>query len=701
MRLSEAMAAAPRIEIRVSAARGAASVVPGPPGDVAKVATRAAMAALPAVAAMTRYLMELGREGIFVFDAADLSARVAADGNQGLYVAPASDVDGSSGAWVRRYEGSISAEWFGLATAGTEAANTAVIDAMVDMLGDGPSPVVIKTATTPGKTFAMGSIEIEKGNLHFDTTGTKFTGAALAFVTSQLAPNVGIFGGGEWLNTGASDVPMFHLNGSGNFIHDRPLFEKNPDGGGYMGQIERFDATFDGADIDVRTKGGNGIFVEGPRHKIRAECKGRAVGADDCLVLKARQIATVDCDIIVWADGFSNAAAIGSEVGKLGVDDPLRAQRVSNNRIHVFARSCNRGFSAKPGAIDAGPAFDWRDGLVSDNDFHLHIVDEAGAKMVQAFVFTAARGAEISNNRCVVQARGRCSLDTRSPLVDFFLPDYAGTAAATIRDNMVVLHFTDPWRGVATGVVVAPLGAAPAFPFQNFVAMEKQNVAVGTFSGNRVRVFGTGCYKSGVLLGEGCDDGLTVEAAKLDWVNRDGSNLLGGMNALSRLIVGSDITMTNVGGQPYRIGPNGDVVCPELERESFLFAQVNAGNADEQYPWAAAHRCQLIEMRLRNNSNAAQSDADYTSLKYRNMGGSTNEFHIATTKITGGGGSAPAVALAQGVEAVIYRYRDVTDGTNLGQALFPKDAVLYQAKTDTGAGRTLTNARLRLRVAPY
>src|SRR5262249_8118483 len=56
---------------------------------------------------------EAGREGLFVWDVGNHAARVSADSAQGIYVAPASDPTGASGAWVRKFSGPIDIRWFG------------------------------------------------------------------------------------------------------------------------------------------------------------------------------------------------------------------------------------------------------------------------------------------------------------------------------------------------------------------------------------------------------------------------------------------------------------------------------------------------------------------------------------------------------------------------------------------------------------
>jgi hypothetical protein len=77
-------------------------------------ASREAVAAL-ADKAKPALLHEPRREGLFTFSAADLSAEVGSDVTQAVYIPPVTDPSGSSGAWVRRFEGPLQAGWFGAA----------------------------------------------------------------------------------------------------------------------------------------------------------------------------------------------------------------------------------------------------------------------------------------------------------------------------------------------------------------------------------------------------------------------------------------------------------------------------------------------------------------------------------------------------------------------------------------------------------
>lgn len=111
---------------------------PGSPGEGYASRTALATAGSTATDLDDAYLTEPGREGKFVFSDADLSDEVTADPGQGIYVAPASDTTGASGAWVRQFTGPIVPEWFG--AVGDEATNdtTALSRARAQAASRGP-----------------------------------------------------------------------------------------------------------------------------------------------------------------------------------------------------------------------------------------------------------------------------------------------------------------------------------------------------------------------------------------------------------------------------------------------------------------------------------------------------------------------------------------------------------------------------------
>jgi hypothetical protein len=92
-----------------------------------EVASRTALAALSGSRTPVVSLTEAGREGLFVWSSANLSAQVTADPGQGLYVAPATDYSGGAGAWVRRWDGvNANPKWWGVKADGATDDQTAV-----------------------------------------------------------------------------------------------------------------------------------------------------------------------------------------------------------------------------------------------------------------------------------------------------------------------------------------------------------------------------------------------------------------------------------------------------------------------------------------------------------------------------------------------------------------------------------------------
>lgn len=84
------------------------------------VADRTALKALDVTKDLAAIIYdEGGRNGTFTFDSSDLSTEVAADTQEGIYVAPTSETDGSAGAWVRKYDGAADIKWWGPTGDGT------------------------------------------------------------------------------------------------------------------------------------------------------------------------------------------------------------------------------------------------------------------------------------------------------------------------------------------------------------------------------------------------------------------------------------------------------------------------------------------------------------------------------------------------------------------------------------------------------
>jgi len=74
---------------------------------------RAALQALVGATSAVAWLEEVGRQGEFQWNSANLSTQVTLDTQQAIYIPPASDTTGASGAWVRQFNGAQSLQWAG------------------------------------------------------------------------------------------------------------------------------------------------------------------------------------------------------------------------------------------------------------------------------------------------------------------------------------------------------------------------------------------------------------------------------------------------------------------------------------------------------------------------------------------------------------------------------------------------------------
>lgn len=96
------------------------------------------------------YLSVSGCHGWFEWNGGNLSSEVMGDSKQAVYIAPASDVTGANGAWVRQYRGNLRFDWFGTDSDSVEQALAFAVafDKQIDVADD-------RTILIPGDAATM------------------------------------------------------------------------------------------------------------------------------------------------------------------------------------------------------------------------------------------------------------------------------------------------------------------------------------------------------------------------------------------------------------------------------------------------------------------------------------------------------------------------------------------------------------------
>ena len=217
------------------------------------------LAALPTANGAAATLTAKGREGLFVFDTANLAAMVTADARKAIYVAPASAPSGASGAWVRRFDGTVQLQWFGPAgdfTTNDLPAFEAAHDVIkARSIGGFPGAAVLDIG--PGRFYLAGTwnihtclqirgagsaqpygaatllrfgkningIVLNHGNTHGDTVGTQGSAEGSVLEGVQLwGGNVNVSGAGVVTTFAAGDSTSGHgVRIRGAFIECRDV----------------------------------------------------------------------------------------------------------------------------------------------------------------------------------------------------------------------------------------------------------------------------------------------------------------------------------------------------------------------------------------------------------------------------------------------------------------------------------------------
>lgn len=271
-----------------------------------KAATRTELAAFTTPATKNNALLyESGREGHFVWSSANNSANVTADPGQGIYVAPASDATGASGAWVRKFSGAHSVRWFGATGDGATNDSVAVLRA-VSYLNSKAQSGFGYSSSTPELFFPKG---------HYYMAGS----------TIELTYTMILTGEGSGQAGGAASLLRWDAGTTG-------IRTQRADTTGATGTQASVGHGGDGSII-------RGLYLKGGFTTTEGEFYG----------IQLRATATIeDCFIELFqGDAIYVKATIGGGVGSEGACNLVQVNR-------VFTQTCRNGIYFEGADANAG-----------------------------------------------------------------------------------------------------------------------------------------------------------------------------------------------------------------------------------------------------------------------------------------------------------------------------------------------------------
>jgi hypothetical protein len=261
------------------------------------VADRAALAVFSA--SSTAFLREAGREGTFVWDSSNLSAKVTSDSLQGVYVAPVSDATGASGAWVRKFSGALNVKWFGA-------------------VGNGA------TDDYPAIQGALNLLRYTGGEVFVPPIASQYRCSAGLVIYAGTH----LHGGIAFQDSTAGSHPAADI---GSTI----LFDTN-----VPGLLVKYVNDDDTSGGPIIYPGGHHSLIE--RLRLYSANQGAASAA--CIGIESRTVVSVR-DVIVQGFGGHGVLIRGSLAGSGGSDGVVYGNASSSNLWHVTANgSAGDGF---------------------------------------------------------------------------------------------------------------------------------------------------------------------------------------------------------------------------------------------------------------------------------------------------------------------------------------------------------------------
>jgi hypothetical protein len=349
-------------------------------------------------------------------------------------------------------------------------------------------------------------------------------------------------GAENYFNVVGEDTKLFGVSYKRDATSSIPLYVRADGFRWYGGELDAYGGlnAINAGDAEI-----DGVFFHQP---------DGSSGTDDAIAIKA-----TNKHVIGWRVSncsFRNKAdfiAIGSEVGKVGANDPNRTVGVFGVVAkNLTGERCSTAFFIKPGGI-----YDYRDGTVQGvRGRNIVLRDREGIWMQKPVALLPGRGASIKDIDIEVTAEGRHYTTGGAPRAGVFhlyMVDSTGIGAfeSEVANINIKGSFDDPYDGIAAG------GVAPGAPTPNVVLLEKQNPAYGQASDINLDITSNGNETSAIRVQAGFDGAVYIEKAHLANVNTNGSSSFGGIHTDSIIEISTDHNITMAAGSSGRRFVNG------------------------------------------------------------------------------------------------------------------------------------------------
>ena len=548
----------------VAAAEWYQAIHAGTAGAPISAASRDSLAAL-ADTAKAALLHEPRREGVFTFAAADLSAEVGSDITRAIYVPPASDPSGSSGAWVRRFEGPLHAGWFGAEGDGI-ADDAGAMQQALTFAGSADGKHVV----VPAGTYRISKPLVVPNGVVFEGSGANSalvsanggagqpwvfnvtSGADFTIRNIKMTPD----------NSGDLHRAAVFLNLCRNVRVENVIVEGQTDATGvYLWDCDS--CVVDGLYFDggAAKKAGYGVYMGG--------CKGcKAVNSTAINCSQGFGISGQDTDQTLTR---TTAECFGNSIADCYVRwctshsfniNSSTYNTVSNCHAEDYAgSSTHKAFQSKhPSGDDArGNVFigctakNYPSGFGAQQSYHAQFIGcTARDVSLHGFEFVSASGAQVVG--CAVHEFGEAGIYTNSGTTDSHF------------DNINLETST----ATAKGIVLASAGGTDSNNnFDSITTRSRLAAFIDIAAGARNNRFGSGCRPNGNVIVDSSTSTtwpmvVRTESMALDSV---GTKFGSYSNVGMQVAVARFVVTGSVGGAPAvsagRLGAENAIAAPQ------------------------------------------------------------------------------------------------------------------------------------------